>query len=218
MKKFFLPLLMLLVVSTTAMAQQTQELRRSQSALYFPEFKDAKILQPFGRFIKAKANFLLKNGALCYMEDGKIMQAYTNNILGVEIDTLKFLKVDTEQMGRIIATKGYNHLLCVTKADMKKYKSETEGGENLPYLELTDVGGFYEIDSDAMSREYDKGIPLEDKYYFYIKGVVIPAAESKFKKYVRPEMKRAFKNLMGDRWWSWKDPECLKQLLPYIPE
>ena len=218
MKKFLFPLVVMLIFCSSVMAQQSQELRRSQSALYFEEFKDAKILQPFGRSVKAKANFMLKNGALCYMEDGKIMQAYTHNIIGVEIDTLKFMKVDNEQMGRIIASKGFNHLLCVTKADMVKYKSETEGGENLPYLELTDVGGFYEIDSDAMSREYDKGIPLQDEYYFYIKGVVIPAAESKFKKYVRPEMKKAFKNLMGDRWWSWKDPESLKELLPYLPD
>ena len=218
MKKILLPLLIMLACCTSAMAQQVQELRRSQSALYFKDFKDAKILQPFGRSVKAKVNFMLKNGALCYIEDGKILQAYTSNILGVEIDSLKFLKVDEEQMGRIIASKGYNHLLCVTKADMKKYKSETEGGENLPFLELVDTGSFFEIDSDAMNREYDKGIPLEDVYYFYIKGTVIPAAESKFKKFVRPEMKKAFKNLMGDRWWSWKDPENLKQLLPYLPK
>lgn len=217
MKKFLLPFLMLLVVCTSAMAQQSQELRRSKSALYFPEFKDAKILQPFGRFIKAKANILLKNGALCYMEDGKIMQAYTQNILGVEFDSIKFMKVDEEQMGRVVASKGYNHLLCVTKADMKKYKSETEGGENLPYLDLVDAGGFFEIDSDAQKREYDNGIPLQDRYYFYIKGEIVLANETKMKKYIRPEMKKAYKNLMADRWWSWYDPDCLKQLLPYLP-
>ena len=218
MKRFFLGFMMLLFACAPSNAQQSKELKRSQSALYFTEFKDAKILQPFGRFIKAKANILLKNGALCYMEGDKIMQAYTKNILGVEFDSVKYMKVDDTQMGRIVASKGYNHLLCVTKVDMQKYKSETEGGENLPYLEIPDAGGFFEIDSDSQNREYDKGIPLEDVYYFYIKGRIIPANETKFKKEVRPDMKKAFKDLMADRWWSWWNEESLKKLLPYLPD
>ena len=51
-----------------------------------------------------------------------------------------------------------------------------------------------------------------------MKGVIVPAVESKFKKYVRPEMAKAFKNLMADRWWSWEDEASLKQLLPYLPD
>lgn len=210
--------LMLLLLGVPSLAQQSKELRRSQSALLFPKFKEAKVLQPFGRFTKAKANILLKNGALCYLDGEKIMQAYTQNILGVEFDSVKYVKVDEEQMGRIVATKGYNHLLCVTKVDMPKYKAETEGGDNLPYLEIPDAGVFFEIDSDSQLREYDKGIPLEDNYYFSIKGKIVPANESKIKKLIRPEMKKAFKNLMADRWWSWNDEESLKQLLPYLPE
>ena len=217
MKRIIIPLLMMLL-AMPLFAQQSKELRRSQSALYFPEFKDAKILQPFGRSTKAKANILLKNGALCYLENDTIMQAYTQNILGVEFDSVKFVKVDETQMGRVVATKGFNQLLCVTKVNMRKYKEETEGGENLPYLEIVDTGAFFEIDSDSQLREYDKGIPLQDEYYFYVKGVIVPAVESKFKKYVRPEMAKAFKNLMADRWWSWEDEVSLKQLLPYLPD
>lgn len=218
MKKMLLSLVVLLMISLPIAAQQSKELKRSQSALYFPEFKDAKILQPFGRYTKAKANILLKNGALCYLEGEKIMQAYTKNILGVEFDSIKYMKVDETQMGRIVASKGFNHLLCVTRVDMDKYKAETEGGENLPFLDIPDAGAFFEIDSDGQKREYDNGIPLEERYYFYIKGDIIPANETQFKKKVRPEMKKAFKNLMADRWWSWKDEESLKQLLPYLPD
>ena len=218
MKKFILPLLLLLLFCGPVAAQQSKQLKRSKTALYFPEFKDAKIIQPFGRFVKAKANILLKNGALCYMEGDTIMQAYTQNILGVEFDTVSYKKIDDVQMGRVLANKGYNYLLCVTKVDMDKYKAETEGGENLPYLEIADIGAFFEIDSDSQKREYDNGIPLEDKYYFYIKGEIVPANETQIKKHVRPEMKKAFKRLMADRWWSWYDEESLKQILPYLPE
>lgn len=199
-------------------AQQQQELRRSKTPLYFPEFKEVKVLQPFGRFIKVKGNILLKNGAFCYLENDKVMQAATGNILGLQFDSVQFKKVDDTRMGRIIASKGYNHLLCVTTVDMDKFNAENGGNEDLPFFEIADMGPMIQIDSESQEREYDKGFPLKDEYYFYVKGTIVPANESQFKKHVRPELKRAFKQLMADRWWSWYDEASLKQLLPYLPE
>ncbi|MBQ5370681.1 MAG: hypothetical protein IIU50_03885, partial [Bacteroidaceae bacterium] len=71
---------------------------------------------------------------------------------------------------------------------------------------------------ESQTREYDKGFPLQDKYYFSIKGEIIPANESKFKKFVKPEMKEAFKRLMNDHLWSWKDPASLAQLFVFLPK
>lgn len=213
-----LALVLLMAFALPMASQQQQELKRSITPTYFREFKDAKVLQPFGRFVKVKGNILLKNGAFCYIEEGKVMQAATSNILGVEFDSVQFKKIDETQMGRIVASEGYNHLLCVTTVDMDKFNAENGGGENLSFFEVADIGPFIAIDSDSQRREYDKGFPLKDKYYFYIKGVIIPANESQFKKHVRPDMKRAFKKLMADRWWSWADENSLKQLLPYLPK
>lgn len=218
MKKFFSLIWVAFCLTTCIFAQQQRELRRSTSPLFFPEFKEAKVMQPFGRFIKVKGNILLKNGAFCYMENDKVMQAQASNILGVKFDSVEFKKIDETQMGRVVSAKGYNSLLCVTTVDMDKFNAENGGGENLNFFEIADIGPFIQIDSEGQQREYDKGFPLKDKYYFYIKGTIIPANETQFKKHVRPEMKRAFKNLMADRWWSWKDEESLKQLLQYLPD
>lgn len=216
MKRTILLLLAAWCVALTLPAQQQTGDRRSHRPFVFETFQDAKVLQTFGRHTKAKANILLKNSALCYMQDGKIMQAFTQNVLGVEFDSIRYMKVSDEQMGRVLASKGYNHLLCVTSVNMAKYRAETEGGDNLPFLEITDAGAFFELDGESF--EFDKGLPLQDKYYFQVKGKVIPANETNFKKLVRPEMKTAFKNLMNDKFWSWNDPKSLAQLLQYLPE
>ncbi|HRF86235.1 MAG TPA: hypothetical protein PLN34_06725 [Alloprevotella sp.] len=215
MKRIHLLLAFFCCICWSLSAQQQQKDLRSKNPFVFNEFKDAKVLQTFGRSTKAKANILLKNASLCFMQDDKIMEAYTQNVIGVEFDSVKYMKVN-DMMGRVVASKGYNHLLCVTTVDMAKYKAETEGGDNLPFLEITDVGAFFEIDGEKF--EFDKGLPLKQKYYFLLKGTVVPANETQIKKLVRPEMKKAFKTLMGDRWWSWSDEKSLTQLMPYLPD
>ena len=107
-------LLMLLVLAHCLglQAQQAQERRRCKTGFLLPEFSDAKIMQSFGRYVKAKANILIKGAALCYMEDGKVMKAKTDGIFGVNFgDTLRYVKVNGA-MARVVAQKKYHQLLC----------------------------------------------------------------------------------------------------------
>ena len=60
-------------------------------------------------------------------------------------------------------------------------------------------------------------MPLCDTYYFSVKGRIIRANETEFKKVMDPGQKQAFKVLMGNRFWSWKDEESLKMLLDFLP-
>ena len=218
MKRTILTLLLLLTALCPMAAQQQKTVQRSSIPLAFPEFMEAKVLQPFGRSVKARANIFLKNSALLFVQDGQVMQANIDRVLGVEFDSIKYMKVSSEQMGRVVAQKGYNYLLRVTTIDMDKYSAEVTGGENLPYLDLSDMGMFLEIDSDSQKWEEDYGYPLQNKYYFSIQGKIIPANESNFKKYVKPEMKKAFKRLMNDHYWSWTDEASLMQLFVYLEE
>ncbi len=215
MKPILSFLLLLLTVLPLSAQQQTADVR-THSIFAFPEFSDAKVLQPFGRYTKAKANILLKNSTLCFVKDDKVMEAYVQNVLGVEFDSIRYMKVDDRCMGRVVASKGYNYLLEVTTIDAKKLQAETTGGDNLPFLDIPDAGAFFEIDGQAF--EFDKGYPLTHRYYFSIMGKIIKANESAFKPYVRPEMKKAFKNLMADHFWSWNDIPSLTQLFAYLAE
>lgn len=216
--KHLISLLMLLfcTIVPTLRAQQVQQLKRSHTVFLFPEFQDAKVRQSFGRFAKAKANIFLKDASLVFMQDGKVIRAYTKGIFGVDFgDSLHYMKVDSA-MAKVVAQDGYNYLLCVTTVDMKRYHAETNGGSELPFFDMSDFNVFLQM--DGQQREEDMGLPLQDKYYFSVKGQIVPANETAIRKIVAPEQKKAFKLLMGNRLWSWQDPENLKDIFGFLPK
>lgn len=217
MKHFaFFLLTLFACLNGSVYAQQNQQLRRSRSIFLFPEFQEATVRQTFNRTLKAKVNIFLKDASLVFIQDKKVMRAYTKNIIGVVFgDTLRYMKVDSV-MARVVAQEGYNYLLCKTTVNMSRYREEEQGGSNLDFFEMSDLNYFVELNQDR--RDDDLGIPLEDKYYFNVKGYVIPANESAFKKVMDKGQMDAFKVLMGNRFWSWKDPESLKMLFSFLPK
>ena len=209
-----LTLLLLLLLPLGLHAQQAQVTKRSQTPLLFPKFQTAKVRQTFGRSIEAQANIFLKDGSLLFMDGDKVKRAYTKGIIGVDFgDTARFMKVDSV-MARVVAQKGYNFLLRKTTVDMPLYKEETYGGRNMDYFDIEDAGIFLNLDSQK--RDDEQGIPLKDTYYFSIQGEVIPANESSFKHFVRPDRQADFKKLKENRFWSWRDEKSLKELLDFL--
>lgn len=222
MKRIFIYLL-LVVATLPTMAQQLQVEKRVNTLLTFPEFRKAKVLQSFNRSVEADANIYLSKSTLIYQENDKIMEALNASIVGVEFDdTTKYIIINqaNRQMAKLIAQRNYNTLLCVTTDDMEKYKEETQGGTNLPFFEVD--GGVYGpstfLETDGDKWEDSKGYPLKDQYFFSVKGTIVPANETAIKPYINPEFKEAFKNKMADRWWSWKDPNNLKDILLFLPQ
>lgn len=198
------------------MAQQNQQQRRSRSIFAFPEFRVGNVRQSFGRIAKDTVNIYLKDASLVYKKDGKIMRAYVKGIYGVDFgDSLHYVKVDSA-MARVVAQKGYNYLLCKTTVNMAKFREEESGGTGLDFFEMSDFKYFAELNQDK--RDEDIGLPLQDRYYFSVKGMIIRANENEFKKMIGKDQKQAFKVLMANRFWSWKDPESLKMLLDFLPE
>ncbi len=217
--KHFLLSICFFSVSMALCAQQATMQRRSKTIFQHAEFQPARIMQPFGRSVIDTVNILLKDASLCFRREGKVYAADISHVLGVRFDSVEYRKVNM-QMGRVIEQRGYNYLVCVTTINKTRYREEMSGSANPAYFELfsaSGVGSFLDLDREPL-REEEKGFPLEDTYFFIARGEVIPAVESKFKKHVRPEMKRAFKTLMGDRFWSWRDENSLRQLLNYLPE
>lgn len=220
--KRFLPLLFLFWAGLSGFAQQVQMEQRSDRLWIYPEFREGKVLQSFGRFVRNKVNIHYKNAALCFVDpkDGQVRQVTTPSVLGVEIDSVRYMKVDKERMGRVVAQQGYNSLLAVVTVDMKRYKELTSGGTDLPFLDI-DMGGRgsdHFMDLSGSEQQANKGYPLRTDYYFLLRGRIIEARERNVKKEIAPEMKEAFKTLMGDRWWSWNDEASLAKLLIYFPQ
>lgn len=196
-----------------ARAQQQQELRRSKIPVVFPEFRDARINQTFGRHTTARVNIFLDDGALYFLdEQEQVRRAYVDNVLSVDIDSVRYMKVDT-LFGQLLAEQNYNCLVRVTLIDKKLYDSEAQALNDM----RINGAGFFKESILEMEAEHEAGYPLKDVFYFIVKGRPVLARESYVKKLIAPDYKLAFKTLMADRWWSWRDPESLKRLLMYFP-
>ncbi len=204
----------LVLTSLCAFAQQNQVKKRSHIPYAFAEFQDATVRQLFGRKVRQKVNVSLLDATLRFKEGDTVMVAYLDKVLGVDFDSVSYVKVEN-QLGRVVAKKGYNYLLCVTTIDKEQYDRETQGNENMPFFEIADSPVFMDLQYDE--RDRPTGYPLKDKYYFWYSGKIVPAIERDFKKVVPSAKKKAFKTLMGNRWWSWKDEASLVELLDYLP-
>ncbi len=137
--KALLSLLFAFVATISAFGQQAQEDLRTDRQLVFPTFRKAKVLQTFGRSITAEANVLYRDGALCFIDpaDGKVRKVANSSVLGAVFDdSIRYEKVDGAMMGRVVATQGYNKLLCVTTIDMDRYRELTTGSTDLPFVSL----------------------------------------------------------------------------------
>lgn len=136
------------------------------------------------------------------------MRAYLSNIVGVTFDdTIRYMRVDSI-MARVVAQRGYNILLRHTYVDKKRLQDERVRDLNFEMM------GFVDLEK----RDEDQGYPLLDRYYFIIRGEAIPANESAFKRFVSNDQKQAFKVLMGNRFWSWKNLESLMMLFDFLPK
>lgn len=224
-KRIFL-LFLTALLTASAFAQQTQEDKRSDSQLVFPEFKAAKVRQPLGRVTRARCNIMYKNAALCYIDDsdGKIHQAVVDNIIGVDFPAadanpaVRYVKVDDLAMGLVVGEQDGMLLCRVTTIDMDRYRELTGGSTDLPYISLdlgTGIDTF--MDLSGSEQQANTGYPLKERWVFQLKnGSFIPATERNVKKHVKKEYREAFKTLMGDRWWSWRDEASLKKLFMYL--
>ena len=201
-------------------AQQSTVDKRSDSQLVFPEFQNAKVRQPLGRVTRGRCNIMYKNAALCFIDDkdGRIHQAVVDNIIGVDFDSCRYVKVDELAMGLVVGEQDGMLLCRVTTIDMDRYRELTGGSTDLPYISLdlgTGIDTF--MDLSGAEQQTNTGYPLKERWVFQLKnGSFIPATERNVKKHVKKEYREAFKTLMGDRWWSWHDEASLKKLFMYL--
>ncbi|MBR3284452.1 MAG: hypothetical protein IKI60_03960 [Alloprevotella sp.] len=207
-------LLAFLLLPAAVFSQQQQIQRRSVSLYERPSYERARIVQYFGREVKEDVNIYLKDASLCFIRDGLVYRANVDKVLGVKFHDAEYKNVNG-QFGQIVAEKNNAQLIRVTTIDMARYEAEFRGDENTEYLEIPDIGVYMKLHEEAVRNE-DKGYPLKEAYYFYVKGKFVPAVESKLKKIIKTEKKKEFRKLMGEKYWSLKDFECLKELLDFF--
>ena len=216
--KHLITFALLLLLPNLLFAQQSKKQERSSTPFANSEFKRAKILQPFGKFVWADANIYLKDASLCFMDGDTIKKAYVDKVIAVQFDSATYRKVEDGQMGLVVAEKNYNSLVRVRTIDMKQYTEEHDGTQNAAYFEFDGLGRMGNAFIDLNNAPFlEEGYPVKDKYYFIVKGKCVVANESHIEREVSKKHMNDFKTLMRNRWWSWRDEESLKMLLEYLP-
>jgi hypothetical protein len=196
------------------MAQQVQVEKHSKTPLAYPEFRDGAITFTFGTTKTYKADIFLKDASLIYKSGGKTLKASLAQVRSVTFGTDSFIPTGG-RLGRVIAAKDSVTLTDVTTIDMARIEKDVETGKNSSFLDMPEFNVFIDTNSDYWGRD-DSYIPLKTEYFFVIKGEAVPATEKVIKQRIRPDKKKDFKELMKNRFWSWKDAGSLKQLLEYF--
>ena len=160
-------------------------------------------------------NIFLRDASLIFLKNDKKMKANLLNVIEVAFGDTVYRKAG-EQLGRVIAEKNGNYLVEITTVDMEAMREAERRNENTSFLDLPEFNIFIETDGDYYGNTIEPKFPLKAVYYFLKGGVPFKASESEFKKHLRKEKKKEFKELMKDRYWSWKDAESLKRLLDYF--
>lgn len=196
-----------------AIAQQSDRNLRHATAFAYKDFQPARINLKDRRFTRVEANVFLKNGRLIYRQNGKVLEAQTDNIANIVFaDSSLYLPVG-KQVAQVVAIRDTNAILRITTIDQHRLRAETTGGENLPYFEIEELGVFVETDgSKEASREY----PIKHTFYIKHGDAIFPANETAFRKHLNPELKEPFRLLMHEKYWSWQHVPSLQILLDYL--
>ena len=195
MKRFVFLIAAILYFSGTA-AQQVQVERFSKTPYVFNDFRDAKIKFAFGGKGTAKANIFLRDASLIFLKNDKKMKANLLNVIEVAFGDTVYRKAG-EQLGRVIAEKNGNYLVEITTVDMEAMREAERRNENTSFLDLPEFNIFIETDGDYYGNTIEPKFPLKAVYYFLKGGVPFKASESEFKKHLRKEKKKEFKEYFG---------------------
>lgn len=200
--------------SVHVLAQQVQIERHSKTPLAYPEFRDGKILFTFGQEKTYKADIFLKDASLLYKSGGKILKASLASVRSVTFGDDVYIPTG-QRLGRVVGSNDSITLTDVTTIDMAKISEDVRTGKNSAFLDLPEFNVFIETNSGYWGKD-DSDLPLKTEYFFVVKGQAIPASEKIIKKRIRADKKADFKELMKDRFWSWKDADSLKKLLEFF--
>lgn len=202
-------LFLFLMFSCSAMAQIPAG--RSDITTMFPEFKQAYITLANGNTNRQKeANIFLKNSALVYKKDGKIMQAEMKLIKKVEIEGRTFVNCQN-QLAEIVAEEEGKQLVQICLIDREAMHSEYLNESRITNIEMNDLVSLTRLDPAEDAMKY----PLANTYYFIINSKPVLAHERSVRRVVKKDNMQMYESLTYPP-FKWNDKESLISLLKVL--
>jgi hypothetical protein len=220
-KKLYKPLttLLLWLLYIAGHAQQNQEELTTTSPYAYPGYQKAVVTMLFGSKKNLEANIYYGGSLFYYKDKDTTMVAELANVRTIEFDNGDIYETVGSQAAKLEAKESKGKLLSITTVDEKKMRG-TSGtandrkGENLPFVNIEGFGNI-DLSGSYDEHKFEKFL-LKVEYYFRVNGKTFPADYAHVKENVPQEKKRAFREKMKDRNWSWNDKNSLVQLLYYF--
>lgn len=216
MKKFVLFIITICIAFSASAqdnARSAMVYKKTKGATVYKQFKPATILLKSGKTISQPlANIFLKNSSLLYISGENAMEANMNNIISVDFDDRKYIKIDSLLYYKVDSV-GSDALYKATVIDMDSYKKNLVNNRNITNIDLGDVISVANVD---LSNEDDYLFPLISIYYYLYHGDFVRVHERNLSRVVPKDKQRMMKTCIGQDSFSWTDETSLLQLLRMI--
>jgi hypothetical protein len=211
--------LLLWIACATGYAQQNQQELTTLVPYAYPEYQKAVVTMLFGSKKNLEANIYYAGSRLYYKDRDTTMVAELANVRTIEFENGDFYETVGEQAAKVEARESAGMLLSVTTIDEKKMRGTSDSnndrkGENPPFLNIDGLGNL-DMSGSYDEHKYERFL-LKVEYYFRVNGRTFPANYASVKENIPEGKKKAFREKMKDRNWSWNDKQSLSQLLYYF--
>ena len=209
---FLLPLLLMVFLNVNAQIIDG----RTNDITLFHDFTPATILLESGQINRQReTNIFLKNGALIYKSQGKVMQANMNVIKNVLVGKRLFMKIEGK-LAEIVDSCGENKLALIRQINIDGLNTEILNNSTITSIDFTasEHIGITRTEANPDQLAY----PVDDIYYFIVNGKPILAHERDAKRAVGRKNKEAYERVISERHFKWTQKESLMEVLKVLSE
>jgi hypothetical protein len=207
MKKVILTLLATCMMGVVSAQDETRDFT------VYKNFKPGVIHMANGKDLKNPLlNIFMKRSTLLYMSGPFAKEANMDNVLGVDFDDRKYLKINGE-LAYFVDSVGSNRLYCATLIDIEAYKSLQKNNVNISNLSLGDQISYSTID---LEHRDSIQMPVIEHFYYLYEGQFIRVHEREISRMLPKEKRRLYKTVISQDDFSWVDKDSLLKLLRMI--
>lgn len=208
-------LLTILITATSFLCADAQIIDgRTNDITLFHAYQPALILLESGKANRQReANVFLKNGALIYKSQGKVMQANMDVVKAVLFGETRFIKV-AGKLAEVVDSCGENALVLVRQINIDGLNMEILNNSTITSVDITgsEYIGITRTDVSPDQLAY----PVDDIYYFMINGKPVLAHERDARRAAGRKRQEAYEKVINDRHFKWTQRESLMEVLKVL--
>jgi len=188
---------------------------RTNDITVFHDYQPATVILSSGKLNRQReANIFLKNGAFIYKSAGKVMQANMDVVNRVVFGDRQFIKIDNK-LAEVTDSCGENVLAVVRLINIDGLNMEILNNSTITNISTgANYLGVTRVEASPDQLNY----PIDEIFYFVVKGKNILAHERDVRRAVGRKKLRDYEILTSPYSFRWTDKNCLLEILKLLSE